>query len=108
MSKVAFIGLGVMGYPMAGHLSKNYTTTVFNRNTEKSKKWTSNYNGKMELSIPNTVKDADFVFCCVGNDNDLSSILLGENGVIYSMKKGSILVDHTTCSAKISKKSNYF
>ena len=103
MSKVAFIGLGVMGYPMAGHLSKNYKTTVFNRNTEKSKKWTSHYNGKMELSIPNTVKDADFVFCCVGNDNDLYSILLGENGVINSMKKGSILVDHTTCSAKISK-----
>jgi len=103
MSKVAFIGLGVMGYPMAGHLSKNYKTTVFNRNTEKSKKWTSYYNGKMELSIPNTVKDADFVFCCVGNDNDLSSILLGENGVINSMKKGAILVDHTTCSAKISK-----
>ena len=104
MSKVAFIGLGVMGYPMAGHLSKNYKTTVFNRNTEKSKKWINNYNGKMELSIPNTVKDADFVFCCVGNDNDLSTILLGENGVINSMKKGSILVDHTTCSAKISKK----
>jgi len=103
MSKVAFIGLGVMGYPMAGHLSKNYKTTVFNRNTEKSNKWISNYNGKMELSIPNTVKDADFVFCCVGNDNDLSSILLGENGVINSMKKGAILVDHTTCSAKISK-----
>jgi len=103
MSKVAFIGLGVMGYPMAGHLSKNFETIVFNRNTEKSKKWISNYNGKMELSIPNTVKDADFVFCCVGNDNDLSSILLGENGVINSMKKGSILVDHTTCSAKISK-----
>ena len=104
MSKVAFIGLGVMGYPMAGHLSKNYKTTVFNRNTEKSNKWISNYNGKMELSIPNTVKDADFVFCCVGNDNDLSAILLDENGVINSMKKGSILVDHTTCSAKISKK----
>ena len=103
MSKVAFIGLGVMGYPMAGHLSKNYKTTVFNRNTEKSKKWINNYNGKMELSIPNTVKDADFVFCCVGNDNDLSSIILGENGVINSMKKGAILVDHTTCSAKISK-----
>ena len=65
MSKVAFIGLGVMGYPMAGHLSKNYKTIVFNRNTEKSKKWISNYNGKMELSIPNTVKDADFVFFAV-------------------------------------------
>ena len=60
MSKVAFIGLGVMGYPMAGHLSKNYNTTVFNRNTEKSKKWTSYYNGKMELSIHNTVKDMGF------------------------------------------------
>ena len=103
MSKVAFIGLGVMGYPMAGHLSKKFDTVVFNRNTEKSKKWIENYNGKMEISITNTVKEADFVFCCVGNDDDLRSILLGSNGVIKSMKKGSILVDHTTCSAKISK-----
>ena len=89
MSKVAFIGLGVMGYPMAGHLSKNYETTVLIEIQKNPKKWTSNYNGKMELSIPNTVKDADFVFCCVGNDNDLSSILLGENGAINSMKNKS-------------------
>ena len=103
MSKVAFIGLGVMGYPMAGHLSKHYDTIVYNRTTEKSEKWIGSYNGKMALSITNTVKDADFVFCCVGNDNDLRSILLGQEGVINSMKKGSILVDHTTCSAKVSK-----
>ncbi len=103
MSKVAFIGLGVMGYPMAGHLSKHYETTVYNRNSEKSKKWISRYKGKMEFSIFDAVKEADFVFCCVGNDNDLRSILLGQEGVINSMKKGSILVDHTTCSAKVSK-----
>ena len=103
MSKVAFIGLGVMGYPMAGHLSKHYDTIVYNRTTEKSEKWIGSYNGKMALSITNTVKDADFVFCCVGNDNDLRSVLLGQEGVINSMKKGSILVDHTTCSAKVSK-----
>ena len=103
MSKVAFIGLGVMGYPMAGHLSKHYDTTVYNRTTEKSKKWIGSYNGKMALSITNTVKEADFVFCCLGNDNDLRSVLLGQEGVINSMKKGSILVDHTTCSAKVSK-----
>ena len=103
MSKVAFIGLGVMGYPMAGHLSKHYDTIVYNRTTEKSKKWMGSYNGKMALSITNTVKDADFVFCCVGNDNDLRSVLLGQEGVINSMKKGSTLVDHTTCSAKVSK-----
>ena len=92
-----------MGYPMAGHLSKHYDTTVYNRTTEKSKKWIGCYNGKMELSITNAVKEADFVFCCVGNDNDLRSILLGKDGVINSMKKGAILVDHTTCSAKVSK-----
>ena len=103
MSKVAFIGLGVMGYPMAGHLSKHYNTTVYNRTTEKSKKWVGSYNGKMALSITNTVKEADFVFCCLGNDNDLRSVLLGQKGVINSMKKGSTLVDHTTCSAKVSK-----
>ena len=103
MSKVAFIGLGVMGYPMAGHLSKHYDTIVYNRTTEKSKKWIDSYNGKMALSITNTVKEADFVFCCLGNDNDLRSVLLGQEGVINSMKKGSILVDHTTCSAKVSK-----
>ena len=103
MSKVAFIGLGVMGYPMAGHLSKHYNTTVYNRTTEKSKKWVGSYNGKMALSITNTVKEADFVFCCLGNDNDLRSVLLGQEGVINSMKKGSTLVDHTTCSAKVSK-----
>ena len=103
MSKVAFIGLGVMGYPMAGHLSKHYDTIVYNRTTEKSKKWIGSYNGKMALSITNTVKEADFVFCCLGNDNDLRSVLLGQKGVINSMKKGSTLVDHTTCSAKVSK-----
>ena len=103
MSKVAFIGLGVMGYPMAGHLSKYYDTIVYNRTTEKSKKWIGSYSGKMELSITNAVKEADFVFCCVGNDNDLRSVLLGQEGVINSMKKGSTLVDHTTCSAKVSK-----
>ncbi len=103
MSKVAFIGLGVMGYPMAGHLSKKFHTTVYNRTTDKSKKWVKDFKGKMELSISETVKEADFVFCCVGNDNDLRSVLLGENGVIKSMKKDTILVDHTTCSAKVSK-----
>ena len=103
MSKVAFIGLGVMGYPMAGYLSKHYDTIVYNRTTIKSKKWIGSYNGKMELSITNTVKNADFVFCCVGNENDLRSVILGQEGVINSMKKGAILVDHTTSSAKISK-----
>ena len=103
MSKVAFIGLGVMGYPMAGYLSKHYDTIVYNRTTEKSKKWIGSNNGKMELSITNAVKNADFVFCCVGNDNDLRSVILGQEGVINSMKKGAILVDHTTSSAKVSK-----
>ena len=90
---------------MAGHLSKHYDTIVYNRTTEKSKMMSS-YNGKMALSITNTVK-ADFVFCCLGNDNDLRSILLGQEGVINSMKKGSTLVDHTTCSAKFQRNCSY-
>ena len=87
MSKVAFIGLGVMGYPMAGHLSKHYDTIVYNRTTEKSKKWIGSYNGKMALSITNTVKEADYDFFCVRNDNHIRSVLLGQEGVINSMKK---------------------
>ena len=106
MSKVAFIGLGVMGYPMAGHLSKKYDIKVYNRTTKKSKNWLKYFDGKMALSIPETVIDADFVFCCVGNDNDLRAILLGENGVIQNMKQNAILVDHTTCSAVVTQEIN--
>ena len=103
MSKVAFLGLGVMGFPMAGHLSKKYDVTVYNRSTEKAKKWGDQYNGKLAETPLEAAKGADFVFCCVGNDDDLKAVLLGDKGALNSMKKGSLLVDHTTCSAKVTK-----
>jgi len=103
MSKVAFLGLGVMGFPMAGHLSKKYDVTVYNRSTEKAKKWGDQYNGKLAETPLEAAEGADFVFCCVGNDDDLKAVLLGDKGALNSMKKGSLLVDHTTCSAKVTK-----
>ena len=103
MSKVAFLGLGVMGFPMAGHLSKKYDVTVYNRSIEKAKKWENQYNGKLAETPLEAAKGADFVFCCVGNDDDLRAVLLGDMGALNSMKQGSLLVDHTTCSAKVTK-----
>jgi 3-hydroxyisobutyrate dehydrogenase len=103
MSKVAFLGLGVMGFPMAGHLSKKFDITVYNRSTEKAKKWGNQYNGKLAETPLEAAEGADFVFCCVGNDDDLKAVLLGDSGALNSMKQGSLLVDHTTCSAKVTK-----
>ncbi len=103
MSKVAFLGLGVMGFPMAGHLSKKYDLTVYNRSTHKTKNWLDSYKGSMAKSPSEAAKDADFVLCCVGNDDDLKAVLLGDNGALNSMRKGSLVVDHTTCSAKVTR-----
>ena len=103
MSKIAFLGLGVMGYPMAGHLSKNYDLVVYNRTTARAKDWLSKFKGKMEISPGDAAKQAQYVFCCVGNDDDLKSILLGKNGALNNMSKGSVLIDHTTCSAKVTR-----
>ena len=90
---VAFIGLGVMGYPMAGYISKaGHNVTVFNRTKSKAEKWISEYKGKMADTPAQAVEGADFIFTCVGNDNDLRSVLLGHEGVINSMKKGSFVV----------------
>ncbi len=103
MSKVAFLGLGVMGFPMAGHLSQKYDVTVYNRSTDKAKKWENEYNGELAETPLEAAKGADFVFCCVGNDDDLKAVLLGDRGAFNSMKQGSLLVDHTTCSAKVTR-----
>ncbi len=103
MSKIAFLGLGVMGYPMAGHLSTKYDVKVYNRTISKAKKWVEQYSGNFATCPSEAVQKADFVFCCVGNDDDLKSILLGKTGALDSMQKGSLLVDHTTCSAKVTK-----
>lgn len=102
--KTAFIGLGVMGYPMAGYLAKaGYKVTVYNRTTEKAKKWVKEYGGEFALTPAEAVKGADFVFSCVGNDDDLRSVTTGEAGAFSGMTAGTVFVDHTTASAKVAR-----
>ncbi len=103
--KVAFLGLGVMGYPMAGHLHlAGHSVAVYNRSTAKSIAFQAEYAGATHGLTPKlAVQDADIVFCCVGNDDDLRSVILGVDGALAGMKKGAILVDHTTASADIAR-----
>lgn len=105
MAKVAFIGLGVMGFPMAGHLKQKggYEVTVYNRTTAKAADWVSKFGGKSGATPAEAAKDADFVFTCVGNDDDLRSVTTGENGVLSAMKTGAILIDNTTASAEVAR-----
>jgi 3-hydroxyisobutyrate dehydrogenase len=101
--KVAFIGLGVMGYPMAGHLQKaGHEVCVFNRSQAKADKWLAEFSGTSSKTPALAAKDCEIVFCCVGNDDDLRQVVLGENGILAGMPKGSILVDHTTASAEVA------
>jgi 3-hydroxyisobutyrate dehydrogenase len=105
MANVAWIGLGVMGYPMAGHLAKKggHSLTVYNRNADKSAAWVAEYGGKSASTPAAAAKDADFVFCCVGNDKDLRSVTLGPDGAFAGMKKGAIFIDNTTASADVAR-----
>ncbi|MDP4796627.1 MAG: NAD(P)-dependent oxidoreductase [Rhodospirillales bacterium] len=104
MAKVAFIGLGVMGYPMAGHLQKNgHDVTVYNRTAAKAKKWAKEYGGKSAATPATAAKGADFVFSCVGNDDDLRSVVNGKNGILAGMSKGATYCDHTTASAIVAR-----
>ncbi len=101
---VAFIGLGVMGYPMAGYISKGgHNVTVFNRTKSKAAKWISEYKGKMAETPAETAKDAEYIFTCVGNDNDLREVTFGDNGAFKSIKKGAVYIDNTTASATIAR-----
>lgn len=103
MKKITFIGLGVMGFPMAGHLSKEgYNMTVYNRSEEKSKLWIKKYAGNYATSINEAVADSDIVFSCVGNDTDLRDITLGRDKAFSGMKADSVFVDHTTTSSDIA------
>ncbi len=103
--KVAFIGLGVMGYPMAGYISKGgHNVTVFNRTKSKAEKWIKEFNGRIAQTPAEASKDADFVFTCVGNDNDLSEVTIGKDGIYNTIKKGAIHIDNTTASAEIARK----
>ncbi|WP_330959267.1 NAD(P)-dependent oxidoreductase [Photobacterium sp. 53610] len=102
-NKVAFIGLGVMGYPMAGHLSRaGHQVTVYNRTGEKAEHWARTYAGQSAQTPKEAAHNSDMVFVCVGNDDDVRSVIYGETGVLSSMKPGSILVDHTTTSAHLA------
>ena len=101
---VAFIGLGVMGYPMAGYISKaGHNVTVFNRTKSKAEKWIDEYNGKIAETPAEAAKDAEYIFTCVGNDNDLREVTFGDNGVFKTIKKQSVYIDNTTASATIAR-----
>ena len=104
MAKCAFIGLGVMGYPMAGHLQKaGHDVTVYNRTAAKAEKWVSEYGGSSAPTPAEAAKGAEFVFSCVGNDDDLRSVMLGDGGMFAGMDKGSVLIDNTTASADVAR-----
>ncbi|MBA6390616.1 NAD(P)-dependent oxidoreductase [Colwellia sp. BRX10-3] len=104
MQKVTFIGLGVMGFPMAGHLQKaGYQVTVYNRTSTKAQSWVEQYGGAMASTPAKAAKDSDIVFVCVGNDDDLRQVVLGPNGAFAGMKSKAILVDHTTASASVAR-----
>jgi 3-hydroxyisobutyrate dehydrogenase len=105
MAKVAFLGLGVMGYPMAGHLKNKggHAVTVYNRTSAKAEKWVAAYGGRAAATPKAAAEGQDFVFSCVGNDNDLREVALGPNGAYHGVGKGAVFIDHTTASAEIAR-----
>ena len=107
IKNVSFIGLGVMGYPMAGHLQKNgYNVTVYNRTTAKAEKWVEEYKGSMAKTPGEASQNSEIVFMCVGRDEDIIEVMEGEDGILSKVAEGSIIVDHTTASAEIAR--NYY
>ena len=105
MAKVAFLGLGVMGYPMAGHLLKKggHDVTVYNRSAAKAQAWAKEYGGKSAATPREAAQGCDFVMMCVGNDDDVRSVTYGDNGALAGIRKGAVLVDHTTASAVVAR-----
>ncbi len=104
MARVAFIGLGAMGYPMAGHLSRHgHDVTVYNRTAATAQKWLQEYAGRMAQTPAQAAAAAEFVMCCVGDDNDLRAVTLGHRGAFAGMSSGSVFVDHTTASAQVAR-----
>lgn len=110
MNKISFLGLGVMGYPMAGHLAKKSGAdiTVYNRTEAKTDKWLSEYEGTKAVTPAEAAKDQDLICLCVGNDDDLRKVLTGEDGVADTVKQGAIIADHTTVSAAVSREMAAF
>src|SRR5689334_10982512 len=105
MAKVAFLGLGVMGFPMAGHLVKKggHEVTVYNRTGAKAKDWADKFGGRTAPTPKAAAEGQDFVMCCVGNDNDLRAVTIGPDGAFAGVKKGATFVDHTTASAEVAR-----
>jgi 3-hydroxyisobutyrate dehydrogenase len=104
MAKVAFLGLGVMGYPMARHLkAKGHEVTVYNRTTAKAEKWASENGGRVGKTPREAAEGQGIVFCCVGNDDDLRQVVVGQGGALEGMKAGGLFVDHTTASAAVAR-----
>jgi len=102
--RVAFLGLGVMGHPMAGHLARaGHTVTVYNRTAAKARAWVGEHGGRAAATPRAAAAEADFVFACVGNDDDLRSVTLGSDGAFAGMKRGAVFVDHTTASAEVAR-----
>ncbi|GAB7524162.1 NAD(P)-dependent oxidoreductase [Paraburkholderia sp. 2C] len=104
VANVTFLGLGVMGYPMAGHLAKaGLNVTVYNRTAKKAQQWVSEYGGRSAATPREAVQGADLVLSCVGNDNDLRSVVLGDDGAYAGMTKDAVFIDHTTASADVAR-----
>ena len=105
MAKVAFLGLGVMGYPMAGHLKNKggHDVTVYNRSADKAEKWVKEHGGKRAATPKEAASGQDFVMMCVGNDKDVREVTLGKDGAFSGMKKGTVFIDHTTASAEVAR-----
>jgi len=104
MTKVAFLGLGVMGYPMAGYLAKaGHEVSVYNRTAAKAEKWVAEFGGRAAKTPREAALDCDFIMACVGNDDDLRSIVLGDDGAFAGLQKGAVFVDHTTASANVAR-----
>jgi 3-hydroxyisobutyrate dehydrogenase-like beta-hydroxyacid dehydrogenase len=102
--RIAFIGLGVMGYPMAGYISRSgHDVVVYNRTTEKAEAWCAEHAGSVALTPLEAARNAEIVFCCVGNDDDVREVLMGEHGAMHALSAGSAIVDHTTASAELAR-----
>ncbi|NLC01816.1 MAG: NAD(P)-dependent oxidoreductase, partial [Pseudomonas formosensis] len=104
MASVAFIGLGVMGYPMAGHLARaGHEVTVYNRTAEKARQWVAEHGGRSCPTPAEAATEQDFIMICVGNDNDLTDVISGPEGVLAGARSGAVIVDHTTASAEVAR-----
>ena len=100
--RVGFIGLGTMGFPIAGHISKSYRTLVFNRTTNKSQKWASKFEGEVCESIKNLTLKSNLIFLCLSEDKDVEEVVLGSDGILEHLNEGTIVVDHSTTSIDVA------